>query len=147
MVTLASYLTFPGNTEEAFNFYKSVFGTEILGIQRYKEIFPGDKRLKKEDENKVQHMALRIGKDGILMGTDFVPEFFGGGKLVQGNNYVISVFPETKEEANALFAALSAGGEVTFPMADHPWGGYDGGCRDKFGVLWTVYWWDPEKKG
>ncbi len=143
MVTLASYLFFPGDTEEAFKFYKSVFNGEILGLQRYKEVFPGDKRLSKKDENKVQHMALRIGKDGILMGTDWVESFMG--KLVQGNNYQISVFPESKKEAEVLFAALAAGGEIEFEMEDHPWGGYDGGCKDKFGVRWTVYWYEPAK--
>lgn len=143
MVTLASCLFFPGNTEEAFKFYKSVFNGEILDIQRYKEIFTGDKRLLKKDENKVQHMALRIGKDGILMGTDWVESFMG--KLVQGNNYQISVFPDSKKEAEVLFAALAAGGEIEFKMEDHPWGGYDGGCKDKFGVRWTVYWYESAK--
>jgi len=144
MVTLASYLNFPGNTEEAFDFYKKVFNGELMGIQRYKDIFSGDKRLAKKDENKVQHMALRIGKDDILMGTDWVESFMG--KLVPGNNYVISVFPESKAEAEVIFTALAAGGTIEFPMDDHPWGGYDGGCTDKFGVRWTVYWWDPAKK-
>jgi PhnB protein len=144
MVTLASYLFLPGNTEEAFSFYKSVFGGEILGIQRYKDIFKGDKRLSKKDENKVQHMALKIGKDDILMGTDFLESF--QGKLVRGNDYVISVFPDSKEEAQKLFKDLSAGGEVEMPMDDHPWGGYDGNCKDKFGVRWTVYYYNTEAK-
>ena len=144
MVTLASYLVLPGNTEEAFKFYKAAFGGEIMGIQRYKDIFPGDKRLTKKDENKVQHMAMRIGKDDILMGSDFVESFMG--KLVRGNDYVISVFPDSKAEAQKLFKALSEGGEIEIPMDDHPWGGYDGLCRDKFGVRCTVYYYAPESK-
>ncbi len=143
MVTLASYLYFPGNTEEAFNFYKSVFGGEFMGLQRYKEIFPGDKRLSKEDENKVQHMAMRVGKDDILMGTDWVEALMG--KYVAGNNYVVSVFPDSKAEADVIFTALAAGGEIEMPMDDHPWGGYDGHCKDKFGVRWTVYWYEREE--
>jgi PhnB protein len=144
MVTLASYLYFPGNAEKAFDFYKSVFGGEIAGIQRYKDIFTGDKRLSKKDENKVQHIAMRIGKDDWLMATDSVESFMG--KLVRGNDNVISVFPDSKEEAQKIFQALSAGGVVEMPMDDHPWGGYDGVCKDKFGVRWTVYWYEPDKK-
>jgi len=144
MVTLASYLYFPGNAEKAFDFYKSVFGGETMGMQRYKEVFPGDKRLVKNDENKVQHIALRIGKDDMLMASDWVESFMG--KMVRGNDYVISVFPDSKEEAQNIFQALSTGGVVEMPMDDHPWGGYDGVCKDKFGVRWTVYWYEPEKK-
>ena len=130
------YLNFNGNTEEAFNFYKSVFGGELTQIVRFKDMPMEGVSISKEDENKVMHVGLSIGKDNVLMATDTLPSL--GQKLVQGNNFYISIHPDNKKEADRIFKALSAGGMVEMPMADQPWGDYYGSLKDKFGVQWMV---------
>ena len=89
-----------------------------------------------EDENKILHIGLPIGKDDVLMASDSLESL--GQKLTQGNNVYISVHPESKEEADRIFNALSAGGTIEMPIADQPWGDYYGSFKDKFGVLWMV---------
>lgn len=143
MTKLNIYLNFAGNTEEAFNFYKSVFRGEFSALVRFKDMpMPGEK-LRKEDENKIMHIGLPIGQSDVLMASDSLESF--GQKLVQGNNVYISVHPDTKEEADRIFKALSAGGAVEMPIADQPWGDYYGSFKDKFGMMWMVNFSKPKK--
>ena len=136
MTKLNTYLNFAGNTEEAFNFYKSVFGGEFTSVVRFKDMPMEGVNIPKEDENKIMHIGLPIGKNNLLMATDILPSL--GQKLVQGNNVYISVHPESKEEADRIFNALSAGGTIEMPIANQPWGDYYGSFKDKFGVQWMV---------
>lgn len=132
MAKLNPYLNFDGKTEEAFNFYKSVFGGEFKGgISRLKDI-PG-MEVPEEAKELVIHIALPIGDD-LLMASDIMP----GQTFVQGNNNYISVFPDSREEADRLFVGLSEGGEVEMPMADQFWGDYYGSLKDQFGVCWMI---------
>jgi PhnB protein len=97
----------------------------------------------KEDESKLMHIALPLGKDFMLMATDALESV--GHKLLMGNNFYISVHPESKAEADKLFNGISAGGEVEMPMANQPWGDYYGSCKDKFGVQWMINFAQPKK--
>lgn len=132
MTKFNPYLNFAGNTEQAFNFYKSVFGGEFASVVRFKDMPMEGVSIPKEAANKIMHIGLPIGKDQMLMGTDALESL--GHKLVQGNNVHISVHPDSKAEADRLFTALSEGGKVQMPMADQPWGDYYGNFQDKFGV-------------
>lgn len=134
MVKINIYLNFKDNTEEAFSFYKSVFGGEFLMLQRFKDT-PDASRLSKEDQEKIMHIALPVG-DSILMGTD-APESMGF-KLTQGDNFSISISAESKEEADSLFSKLSSGGKVEMPLQDMFWGAYFGMLKDRFGIKWMV---------
>jgi PhnB protein len=134
MVKINLYLNFKDNTEEAFKFYKSIFGGEFTALQRFKDT-PDAAKIAKNDQEKIMHIALPVGNT-ILMGTD-APESMGF-KLKQGDNFSISVDAESKKEADALFAKLSKGGKSTMPMADMFWGSYFGMLTDKFGVQWMV---------
>jgi PhnB protein len=139
MASVSTYLNFPRNTEEAFNFYKGVFGTEFVGdIQRMGDVPPqeGIPPISEEDKKLVMHVALPILGGHVLMGTD-APESMGF-KLNQGNSVYINLAPDTRAEADRLFKALSAGGEVEMELAEQFWGDYFGSCADKFGVHWMV---------
>jgi PhnB protein len=136
MTKLNTYLNFAGNTEEAFNFYKSVFGGEFTSVVRFKDMPMQGVNIPREDENKILHIGLPIGKDNVLMATDTLELL--GQKLTQGNNVYISVHPENKEEADRIFNALSVSGTIEMPIADQPWGDYYGSLKDKFGVQWMV---------
>jgi PhnB protein len=129
------YLNFAGNTEEAFNFYKSVFGGEFTMLQRFKDTPDADK-LPPGVENMIMHVSLPIGKDNILMGTD-APEQMGFS-LTIGNNFYICIGPDNKEEATRLFNGLSAGGKIEMSLQDMFWGAYYGSLIDKFGIKWMV---------
>jgi PhnB protein len=144
MAKLNIYLNFAGNTEEAFNFYKSVFGGEFRTIMRFKEMPVPGVKLDKKDENKIMHIALPVGKDDILMASDMLESH--GQKLVAGNNVSISIFPDSKEEAYRLFIALSAGGTVQVPLANQAWGDYYGNLKDKFGIQWMIDYAYPKAK-
>lgn len=139
MSRTSTYLNFPRNTEEAFNFYKTVFGTEFVdnGISRFSEIpaLEGAPALAEDDRNLVMHVELPILGGHILMGTD-APESMGFN-VIMGNNVHINLEPDTKEETKKLFEALSADGKVTMELADMFWGAYFGSCLDKFGIQWT----------
>lgn len=137
--SLIPYLNFDGKTEDAFNFYKSVFGGDFMGtgVMRFKDM-PGGDQLSTEDQNKVMHVTLPIGKSGYLMGSDYIEGF--GPKLVTGNNSQIMISPESKEDADRLFNELSAGGNVVMPMGDQFWGAYYGAFEDKFGVNWMIHY-------
>ena len=128
------YLNFHSNTEEAFNFYKSVFGGEFSSVVRFSDMGSLDK-IPDADKNKIMHIALPIGGN-ILMGTDTLDSM--GQKLNQGDNFFLSVYGESKEEADKLHAALSEGGTVFAPMKDEVWGDYFGMLKDKFGIQWMV---------
>lgn len=141
MTKLNIYLNFAGNAEEAFGFYKSVFGGEFSSLVRFKDM-PMGPPMKPEDQGKILHIALPVGND-VLMASD-APESLGR-KFAQGNNSYISINTDTKEEADRLFKALSAGGRVEMPIADQPWGDYYGSFADKFGVLWMVSYTNPKK--
>ncbi|MGV3508484.1 MAG: VOC family protein [Sphingobacteriaceae bacterium] len=138
MAKVSTYLNFPRETEEAFNFYKSVFGGEFAGdgISRMGEVPPmeGMPPLAEEDKNLVMHVALPILGGHVLMGTD-APESMGF-KVNTGNNVYINLEPDTREETKKLFDALSAGGTVTMDLQDMFWGDYFGSCTDKYGVQW-----------
>jgi len=142
MTKLNIYLNFAGNTEKVFNFYKSVFGGEFSSLVRFKDMPMEGVQIAKDDGNKIMHIGLPIGKDSVLMATDTLES--PGQKLVQGNNVYISIHPESKEEANRLFDALSAGGTIEMSIADQPWGDYYGSFKDKFGVLWMVNYTYPK---
>ena len=135
MPKLNPYLNFDGTAEEAFKFYQSVFGGEFVGGVMKMGNAPGTENLKKKEKNRVMHIALPIGKD-LLMASDTMPSI--GQTLTQGNGNYISIFPESREEADRIFNALSAGGEVEAPMEDQFWGDYFGSFKDKFGVYWMI---------
>ena len=135
MATINPYLNFNGNTEEAFNFYKSVFGGEFLALIRFKDN-AGCGQVSESDKERIMHIALPIGNGHILMATDALESM--GQKLTQGNNFYISIFPESQEEADRLFDGLSAGGKIETPLQDMFWGAYYGSFTDKFGVQWMV---------
>jgi PhnB protein len=135
MTAINYYLNFNGNTEEAFNFYRSVFGGEILMVVRFKDT-PEAAKLSEEDANKIMHIAMPIGKGNILMGTDAIESM--GHKLVQGNNFHLSVGTGSRDEADKVFAQLSEGGKIMVPMSDQFWGSYFGMFTDKFGIQWMV---------
>ena len=139
MASTSTYLNFARNTEEAFNFYKSVFGTEFNGpIARFGEIPPqeGMPPMADADKNLVMHIELPIVGGHKLMGTD-APESMGF-KVNFGNNVYINIQPDTREETKRLFEKLSAGCIVTMELQDMFWGDYFGSCTDKFGVQWMV---------
>ena len=135
MATINPYLNFDGNTEEAFNFYKSVFGGEFMALMRWKDAPEADK-LPAGDREKVMHVSLPIWKGNVLMATDACKSM--GRTLTVCNNFYISISPESEEEADRLFNGLSAGGQVTMPLHKAFWGAYFGMFTDKFGIQWMV---------
>jgi PhnB protein len=130
------YLNFRGNTEEAFNFYKSVFGGEFLAVVRFRDFEENAMGVAEEDLDKIAHIALPLGQGGLLMATDWVSGM--PRELHVGNNVFITLDPENVEEAEALFNRLSAGGEVLMPLQKTAWAERHGSCVDKFGVQWMV---------
>lgn len=135
MATFNAYLNFNGNAEEAFNFYKSVFGGEFISMMRFKDTPEGDK-LPEADQNKLMHVALPIGSSNVLMATDVVESI--GQKLEVGNNFHLSIDTASEQEADEIFAKLSEGATVRMPMGKMFWGSYFGMLTDKFGVQWMV---------
>ena len=139
MAQTSTYLNFTRNTEEAFTFYKSVFGTEFVGgISRFGDIpaQEGQPEMSEDDKQLVMNVQLPILGGHLLMGTD-APESMGF-QLNQGNNVYICLDPDTRAEADSLFAALSAGGTVTAPLEEAFWGDYFGSLVDRFGVQWMI---------
>lgn len=134
MLKLNPYLNFEGTTEEAFNFYKSIFGGEFVALQRFSNV-PGMDKLSAEDGKKLMHVSLMIG-DNTLMGTDTLTAM--GHTVTMGTNVSLSLHPESKEEADRLFAGLQEGGSVELPMEDASWGDYFGMVKDKFGIKWMI---------
>lgn len=143
MALINPYLNYNGNAEEAFNFYKSVFGGEFANVLRFKDLSNPEFPVSEKEANKIMHIALPIGKN-VLMAND-VPENMG--KVNENENRSkISISAESREEADKLFNGLSEGGTVEMPIADSPWGSYFGMFRDKFGIEWMVDF-DPKFKG
>lgn len=140
MASVGTYLNFKRETEAAFLFYKDVFGGEFegQGIMRMGDnpAPEGAPAMSDEDKQLVMNVGLRIMGDHLLMGTD-APDSFGFS-LNMGNNFYVNLMPDSREEADSLFAALSAGGTVESPLEDAFWGDYFGTCTDKFGVQWMV---------
>lgn len=135
MARINPHINFNGNAEEAFNFYKSVFGGEFTTIMRFKDLQNPDFTLPEKEANKIMHIALPIGSN-LLMAND-VPESMGRVNENE-NRSKISVSAESREEADKLFNGLSAGGAIEMPITDSPWGSYFGMFRDKYGIEWMV---------
>lgn len=129
------YLNFDGKTEEAFLFYKSIFGGEFIAHMKMSDA-PDMNDLPKEEMNRVMHISLPLGKDSILMGSDILPSV--GHSLNIGNNVYVSIHPDSREEADRIFAGLSQGGDIEMPMADQFWGDYFGSLVDQFGIRWMI---------
>jgi PhnB protein len=147
MASVQIYLTFDGNCEEAFNFYKSVFGGEFPYLGRFKDMPPGPdgKTVSGEAGEKIMHVSLPIGDGTMLMGSDTGGEWSANFK--QGNNFAISVNADSKEEADRIFNALGAGGQVTMPMNNTFWGDYFGMLTDKFGINWMMSYNENKNQG
>jgi PhnB protein len=135
MATLNPHINFNGNAEEAFEFYRSVFGGEFAKVIRFKDLSISELRVTDKEMNKIMHIALPIGKN-FLIAND-VPEIMGRISETE-NRSKISVSAENREEADRLFTGLSAGGSIEMPIDDSPWGSYFGMFRDKYGIEWTV---------
>ena len=144
MASINPYIHFNGNAEEAFIFYKSVFGGDFARIARFKDLSSSENPFSEKEANKIMHIALPIGKNSVLMGSD-TPEFMGKHNENE-NRSKISITAESKEEADKLFNGLSKGGKIEMPIADSPWGSYFGMFRDKYGIEWMVSF-DPKSKG
>ncbi len=142
MKAINYYLNFPGNNEEAFNFYKSVFGGEFVGLTRFKDT-PEGAKLSAGDKEKLMHVSLPIGNANVLMGTDAIESM--GHRITYGNNFHLSIETDSKEEAAKYFNSLSAGGKITVPLADTFWGAYFGMLNDKFGIQWMVNYSYPKQ--
>ena len=136
MPSIHPYIHFNGNAEEAFNFYKSVFGGEFTRLNRFTELQNPDRSISEKEANKIMFIALPIGNNNVLMGSD-VPDIFGRVNE-QENRSKISVQADSKEEADNIFNALSVGGTVEMPIGHAPWGSYFGMFRDKFGIEWMI---------
>lgn len=143
MAQINPHINFNGNAEEAFTFYRSVFGGEFAKVMRFKDLSSPEFPVAENEANKIMHIALPIGKN-ILMAND-VPEFMGRVNENE-NRSKISISAESKEEAIKLFDGLSVGGTIEMPIADSPWGSYFGMFRDKFGIEWMIDF-DPNYKG
>ena len=135
MALINPHINFNGNAEEAFNFYKSVFGGEFTRIIRFKDLSNPELPIGEKEANKIMHIALPVGSSG-LMGND-VPEFMGRTNENE-NRSKIAISAESREEADKLFSGLSVGGTVEMPIGDSPWGSYFGMFRDKYGIEWMV---------
>jgi PhnB protein len=136
MAVINPHINFNGNAEEAFTFYKSVFGGEFAKVIRFKELSSPEHPVSEKEQNKIMHIALPIGKCNMLMGND-VPEIMGKTNENE-NRSKIAITTESKEEADKLFNGLSAGGQIEMPIDDSPWGSYFGMFRDKYGIEWMV---------
>lgn len=136
MATTNTYLNFNGNCEEAFLFYKSVFGGDFSYLGRFGEMPESeDYKVPEADKNKIMHVGLPIGSS-VLMGSDTGGEW--SPTFVLGNNFSISINADSKQEADRLFTALAAGGKITMPLANTFWGDYFGMLTDKFGINWMM---------
>ena len=144
MATINAYLTFDGTCEEAFNFYKSVFGGDFPMVGKFGDMPPqeGMPPISDEVKNRIMHMSLPISAETVLMGSDTIP---GIHDHQVGNNISLSINTDSREEADRVFNGLSAGGKVSMPLADTFWGAYFGMWTDKFGINWMVNYDDPAK--
>jgi PhnB protein len=136
MTTIHPWINFNGNAEEAFTFYKSVFGGEFRKIVRFKDIASADFQVPEKEENKIMQISLPIGANTLLVAND-VPEIMGRVNERENRSKIL-VTAESKEEADRLFTGLSAGGEVEGAMGEGPYGTYMGMFRDKYGIEWII---------
>lgn len=132
---IVAYVSFNGNTEQAFDFYKTAFNGTITNVQRFGDA-PNGAQMTEADKNKIMHIALEAPDNIILMGNDHLD--FMGGPYSAGNNFSLSIHPDSEEAADKYFNNLSAGGSVTVPMSKAPWGDYFGMFTDKFGIKWMI---------
>ena len=144
MAHINPHINFNGNAEEAFTFYKSVFGGEFSKIIRFKDISSPEFPVSENEANKIMHIAFPIGKNNVLMAND-VPEIMGRTNENENRSKIL-VSAESREEADKLFNGLSAGGDIEGPIGDSPWGSYAGMFRDKYGIEWIVEF-DPSYNG
>ncbi len=144
MALINPHINFNGNAEEAFTFYKSVFGGEFAKVMRFKDLAGTDFKVAENEENKIMHIALPIGKYNMLMAND-VPEIMGKTNENENRSKIV-ITAESKEEADKLFNGLSAGGQIEMPVGDSPWGTYFGMLRDKYGIEWMIDF-DPNNTG
>ncbi len=135
MASINPHINFNGNAEEAFNFYKSIFGGEFTSIMRFKDLKSYDFTVSEHEANKIMHIALPIGKS-ILMAND-VPEILGRTNENENRSKIV-VNAESKEEADNIFIGLSVGGQIEMPISESPWGSYFGMFRDKYGIEWMI---------
>lgn len=143
MALINPHVNFNGNAEEAFTFYRSVFGGEFSQIIRFKDLANSGFPIEKKEENKIMHIELPIGKSK-LMAND-VPEVMGRTNENENRSKIV-ITAESKKEADKLFNGLSAGGQIEGPIGDSPWGSYFGMFRDKYGIEWMVNF-DPKDNG
>jgi PhnB protein len=132
MVKINPYITFMGNCEEAFNFYRQVFGGDFQFIGRYKDITPSDRQNFKDADDKIMHVSLPISKETILMGCDSPDE------TVLGNNISLSIDTDNRDEADRIFTSLSDRGHIKMAMNETFWGAYFGMLEDRFGIQWLI---------
>lgn len=136
MSTTNPWINFNGNAEEAFTFYKSIFGGEFAKIVRFKDIASDEFPIPEKEADKIMYIALPIGKSNMLIAND-VPEVMGKVNEHENRSKIL-ITTDTKAEADKLFNGLSVGGEVEGPMGDSPWGSYAGMFRDKYGIEWII---------
>jgi PhnB protein len=136
MAKINPHIHFNGNAEAAFNFYKTVFGGEIINIKRFKDLASKEFSFPEEELDKIMHMTLTIGSTSILTGSD-VPAMLGTVNENE-NRSKITITAESKAEADILFNGLSAGGTIEMPIGDSPWGSYFGMFRDQYGIEWMI---------
>lgn len=136
MKAINPWINFNGNAEEAFNFYKSVFGGEFTKVIRFKDLASAEFPVSENDANKIMHISLPIGKNNVLIAND-VPEILGRTNENE-NRSKIAVSAESREEADKIYNGLSTGGDIEGPIGDSPWGSYAGMFRDKYGIEWIV---------
>jgi PhnB protein len=144
MRAINPWINFNGNAEEAFTFYRSVFGGDFTKIVRFKELSGPEFQVGENDADKIMTIALPLGKHNVLLGND-VPEFMGRVSENENRSKIV-ISAESREEADRLFNGLSAGGAIEGPIDDSPWGTYAGMFRDKYGIEWIVEF-DPNYKG
>lgn len=133
-MTLSTYLYFDGQCAEAFEFYKSVFGGDFAVMQTFGD-GPPDMGVPDVEKGRIMHVSMPVG-EAVLMGSDTISTH--GEPAKPGNNFAISFSPKTKEEADAIFPKLTAGGDVSMALQETFWGSYFGMGKDKFGVHWMV---------
>lgn len=136
MRSINPWINFNGNAEEAFTFYKSVFGGDFKKIVRFGDLSSAEFPVAENEANKIMQIALPIGKQNVLMAND-VPEFMGRVNENENRSKIV-VSAESRKEADKIFNGLSAGGEIEGPIGDGPWGTYAGMFRDKYGIEWIV---------
>ena len=137
------YLHFKGNSQEAFSFYKSIFGGEFITAQRFKDV-PGGEKMNPETQEKMIHISLKISPHTTLMATDMMGN--DENELKFGNNIHICLQTDSEKEADKLFDSLSKDGKIEMPMNKTFWGAYFGMCQDKFGILWMISYTFPPNK-